>query len=227
MTFETIEVEDALNHPTWSMGPKISVDSATLMNKGLEVIEAKWLFDLSPEQIDVVIHPQSVIHSMVAFRDGSVLAQLGVPDMKGAIAYALSHPERLDIWRSRRRISLRHRAVYVRGAGSGKVSLPLPGLRGDQDRRDHAGGFECGQRSGGGGIFGSRHLDFSQIPVLIGKCHGRPPDRFGAFRAGGNSRTRTPGPGGRPMNFLPGWPVIMVRTLCTLRMRCGNRKGSA
>ncbi len=95
--FDTIGVEDALKHPTWSMGPKISVDSATLMNKGLEVIEAKWLFDLSPEQIDVLIHPQSVIHSMVSFRDGSVLAQLGVPDMKGAIAYAMSHPDRLDL----------------------------------------------------------------------------------------------------------------------------------
>lgn len=95
--FETIGVEEALKHPTWSMGPKISIDSATLMNKGLEVIEAKWLFDLSHEQIDVLIHPQSVIHSMVSFRDGSVLAQLGVPDMKGAIAYALSYPDRLDL----------------------------------------------------------------------------------------------------------------------------------
>jgi 1-deoxy-D-xylulose-5-phosphate reductoisomerase len=95
--FETIGVEDALNHPTWSMGPKISIDSATLMNKGLEVIEAKWLFDLSHDQIEVVVHPQSVIHSMVSFRDGSVLAQLGVPDMKGAIAYAMSHPGRLDL----------------------------------------------------------------------------------------------------------------------------------
>jgi 1-deoxy-D-xylulose-5-phosphate reductoisomerase len=95
--FRTIKVEEALKHPTWSMGPKISIDSATLMNKGLEVIEAKWLFDLSHEQIDVLIHPQSVIHSMVSFRDGSVLAQLGLPDMKGAIAYALSHPDRLDL----------------------------------------------------------------------------------------------------------------------------------
>jgi 1-deoxy-D-xylulose-5-phosphate reductoisomerase len=95
--FESVQVEDALKHPTWSMGPKISIDSATLMNKGLEVIEAKWLFDLSPEQIDILIHPQSVIHSMVSFKDGSVLAQLGVPDMKGAIAYAMSHPGRLDL----------------------------------------------------------------------------------------------------------------------------------
>jgi 1-deoxy-D-xylulose-5-phosphate reductoisomerase len=95
--FESVRVEDALKHPTWSMGPKITIDSATLMNKGLEVIEAKWLFDLFHEQIDVLIHPQSIIHSMVSFRDGSVLAQLGVPDMKGAIAYAMSHPDRLDL----------------------------------------------------------------------------------------------------------------------------------
>ena len=96
-TFDMISVEDALNHPNWSMGPKITIDSATLMNKGLEVIEAKHLFSVSLEQIEVVIHPQSIIHSMVAYRDGSVIAQLGVPDMKGAIAYALSYPERLPL----------------------------------------------------------------------------------------------------------------------------------
>ena len=87
----------ALKHPNWQMGPKITIDSATLMNKGLEVIEAKWLFDISLSQIEVVVHPQSIIHSMVAYRDGSVLAQLGIPDMKGAIAYALSYPDRLPL----------------------------------------------------------------------------------------------------------------------------------
>jgi 1-deoxy-D-xylulose-5-phosphate reductoisomerase len=86
---------DALKHPNWSMGRKISIDSATLMNKGLEVIEAKWLFDLEVEQIDVVIHPQSVIHSMVEFIDNSVLAQLGIPDMRIPIQYALTYPERV------------------------------------------------------------------------------------------------------------------------------------
>ncbi len=95
--FGEITVEDALDHPNWSMGPKITIDSATLMNKGLEVIEARHLFDVSLEQIEVVVHPQSIIHSMVAYRDGSVIAQLGVPDMKGAIAYALSYPERLAL----------------------------------------------------------------------------------------------------------------------------------
>lgn len=96
-SFASFSVEDALNHPNWSMGRKITIDSATLMNKGLEVIEAKWLFDVSPDQIEVVVHPQSIIHSMVAYIDGSVIAQMGVPDMKGAIAYALSYPERLPI----------------------------------------------------------------------------------------------------------------------------------
>lgn len=95
--FGEITVADALNHPNWSMGPKITIDSATLMNKGLEVIEARHLFNVSLEQIEVVVHPQSIIHSMVAYRDGSVIAQLGVPDMKGAIAYALSYPERLAL----------------------------------------------------------------------------------------------------------------------------------
>ena len=79
------------------MGRKITIDSATLMNKGLEVIEARWLFDVPPEQIEVVVHPQSIVHSMTAFRDGSVIAQMGVPDMRGAIAYAMSYPERLPI----------------------------------------------------------------------------------------------------------------------------------
>jgi 1-deoxy-D-xylulose-5-phosphate reductoisomerase len=95
--FDKIKPEDALNHPNWKMGKKISVDSATLMNKGLEVIEAKCLFGVSKEMIEVVIHPQSVVHSMVSFKDGTVMAQLGIPDMKGAIAYAMSYPERLAL----------------------------------------------------------------------------------------------------------------------------------
>lgn len=92
--FHTILVEQALNHPNWKMGNKITIDSATLMNKGLEVIEAHWLFGIPPERIDVVIHPQSIIHSMVEFIDGSVKAQLGLPDMKIPIQYALTYPDR-------------------------------------------------------------------------------------------------------------------------------------
>ena len=95
--FAGITPESALRHPNWQMGPKITIDSATLMNKGLEVIEAKWLFGVPLAQIEVVVHPQSIVHSMVAFRDGSVMAQMGVPDMKGAIAYALSFPARLPL----------------------------------------------------------------------------------------------------------------------------------
>lgn len=95
--FASITPESALKHPTWNMGKKITIDSATLMNKGLEIIEARWLFNLRPEQIDVVIHPQSIVHSMVEFIDGSVKAQLGIPDMKLPIQYALNFPERLPL----------------------------------------------------------------------------------------------------------------------------------
>ncbi len=90
-------VEQALAHPNWDMGAKISIDSATMMNKGLEVIEARWLFGLAPERVEVVVHPQSIVHSLVELVDGSVLAQLGLPDMRIPIALALSHPERLPL----------------------------------------------------------------------------------------------------------------------------------
>jgi 1-deoxy-D-xylulose-5-phosphate reductoisomerase len=90
----TVTPDDALRHPTWSMGPKITIDSATLMNKGLEVIEARWLFDVGPDRISVVVHPQSIVHSMVELTDGSILAQLGVTDMRLPIQYALSYPDR-------------------------------------------------------------------------------------------------------------------------------------
>ncbi len=88
--------EQALKHPTWSMGPKITIDSATMMNKALEVIEARWLFDLDPDRLEVVVHPQSIVHSLVEFRDGSVIAQLGAPDMRVPIQVALTWPERLE-----------------------------------------------------------------------------------------------------------------------------------
>lgn len=91
---ENVTVEDCLKHPNWSMGRKITVDSATLANKGLEVIEARWLFDIEYDRIDVVIHPQSIIHSMVEFNDGAIMAQLGTPDMKIPIQYALTYPDR-------------------------------------------------------------------------------------------------------------------------------------
>ena len=93
-TFADVTLEEALDHPNWSMGPKITIDSATMMNKGLEVIEAKWLFDLDVDQIRVLVHPQSIVHSMVTFSDGAIKAELGVPDMKVPIQYALSYPGR-------------------------------------------------------------------------------------------------------------------------------------
>ena len=95
--FSQVSVEQALNHPNWDMGEKITIDSATLMNKGLEIIEARWLFDFEPNEIQVVVHPQSIIHSMVEFVDGSIKAQLGIPDMRIPIQYALTFPERLRL----------------------------------------------------------------------------------------------------------------------------------
>jgi 1-deoxy-D-xylulose-5-phosphate reductoisomerase len=93
--------EQACDHPNWKMGRKISVDSATLMNKGLEVIEARWLFNARPDQIEVLVHPQSIVHSMVAYRDGSVIAQMGTPDMRTPIAHALAWPQRIEAGVSR------------------------------------------------------------------------------------------------------------------------------
>ena len=94
---QEVTLAEALNHPKWKMGKKISIDSATLMNKGLEVIEARWLFGMPADGIEVLVHPQSIVHSLVEFRDGSVIAQLGIPDMRIPIAYALSYPERLSL----------------------------------------------------------------------------------------------------------------------------------
>ena len=93
---EHVTLAEALHHPTWEMGPKITIDSATMMNKALEIIEARWLFDLPPEKIDVVVHPQSIVHSLVEFVDGAMLAQLSPPDMKLPIQYALYHPDRVS-----------------------------------------------------------------------------------------------------------------------------------
>ena len=95
-TFENISVSEALNHPNWEMGKKITIDSATMMNKGFELIEAYWLFNLSIDKIDIIIHPQSIIHSMVEFKDSSIKAQMGVPDMKVPIQYALTYPRHVD-----------------------------------------------------------------------------------------------------------------------------------
>ncbi len=95
-----VKLKDALNHPNWNMGAKITIDSATLMNKALEIIEARWLFDIEPEKISVMIHPQSIIHSIVEYQDGSMISQMGVPDMRVPISYALGYPERLSVKKS-------------------------------------------------------------------------------------------------------------------------------
>ena len=120
--FEKITVEQALNHPTWKMGRRITIDSATLMNKGFEVIEACRLFDLPPAQVQVIVHPQSTIHSMVEFVDGSLLAQISVTDMRLPILYALTYPDRVES-------DLRFRceglaAAGFLSAGPGQISLP-------------------------------------------------------------------------------------------------------
>lgn len=91
---DNARVEDALRHPTWEMGPKITIDSATMMNKALEIVETRWLFDLQPDKIRVIVHPESIIHSIVEFCDGSMMAQLGAPDMRTPIQYALTYPQR-------------------------------------------------------------------------------------------------------------------------------------
>ena len=96
-TLNRVTIKQALKHPNWKMGPKITIDSATMMNKGLEVVEARWLFDMEPDQVEVVIHPESIVHSMVRYQDGTVIAQLGIPDMQIPIAYALSCPYRLKM----------------------------------------------------------------------------------------------------------------------------------
>jgi len=116
-TFDAITIEDALRHPTWKMGPKITIDSATMMNKGLEVVEARWLFDVPVDRIGVVIHPQSIVHSMVEYVDGSVLAQMSPNDMRFPILYALCHPERIDVASAR-----------PDGAGGGMPRLDLASL---------------------------------------------------------------------------------------------------
>jgi 1-deoxy-D-xylulose-5-phosphate reductoisomerase len=103
---QNVTIEDALNHPNWSMGAKITIDSATMMNKGLEVIEAHWLFNIPYEKIEVLLHKESIIHSMVEFQDSSVIAQLGTPDMKVPIQYAFSYPERFPMPASKARLKL-------------------------------------------------------------------------------------------------------------------------
>ena len=144
-------VQEALNHPTWKMGPKITIDSATLMNKGLEVIEASVLFGLAADQIQVTVHPQSQVHAMAGFQDGTYQLQVCANDMKLPIQYTLLYPERLPgpvppyDWDHRPRLELR-------APGPGEVPLPGPGLRRPAGGRHRPGRAQRGQRRGGGRV---------------------------------------------------------------------------
>jgi len=170
----TATVADALNHPTWEMGRKITIDSATLVNKALEVIEAHWLFDLPAERIEVVIHPESVVHSFVEFCDGSVIAQMGYPDMAMPIAYALSYPDRMP--RPFRPIDLAElgqltfspcRGRFARAVGLGHEALRAGGL---------AGAVLNGANEAAVEAFLAGRIPFGQIvPIVEGLLRRTPP----------------------------------------------------
>ena len=200
----------ALKHPNWSMGAKITIDSATMMNKALEVIEASVLFGLPVSQIEVFVHPQSIIHSLVEFVDGSVLAQLGWPDMRLPIAYALTYPRRLPLNFEPLDLGKVSQLSFER-PDFDALPVAAPGLRGRQDRGHHAGGAERRQRSGRGRLPG-REPEFFRHPPGGGGHHGRPrhepPDQPGPG-AGGERL----GPGHGPDPGGPGSPPKLTRFL--------------
>ena len=159
-TLARVTPDEACAHPNWVMGRKISVDSATMMNKALEVIEAHFLFDLAPEQIEVVIHPQSIIHSMVVCRDQSVLAQLGTPDMRVPIAYGLGYPDRIASGAERARLA--HAVgADLRAGRPAPLPRPRPGLGRVARAAGCDGGPQRRQRGGGRGV--SRRNRFASI----------------------------------------------------------------
>ncbi len=162
---ERVTVEDALDHPRWRMGPKVTIDSASMMNKGLEMIEAHWLFGVSPSQIEVIIHPQSIIHSMVQFKDGSVTAQLSYPDMRLPIQYAFSYPYRVD---------LDIRRVDFPAIGSLTFFAPdlfkFPCLKIAYDAIEMGGNIPCAMNSANEVAVGSflrNEISFGRIPEVI------------------------------------------------------------
>jgi 1-deoxy-D-xylulose-5-phosphate reductoisomerase len=163
--FEAITVEDALKHPTWKMGAKITIDSATLMNKGLEIIEARWLFDLSPEQVQVIVHPQSIVHSMVEYVDGCVIAQLGVADMGIPILYALTYPERRPTPAARLDLT---RVGALSFFDPDPVKFPC--LRLAREALEAGGGAPVALNAANelaNGAFQDRRIRFVDIPYLI------------------------------------------------------------
>ena len=163
--------EMALRHPIWSMGAKISIDSATMMNKGLELIEAARLFDLDETAIDVLFHPQSVIHGMVYYHDGSVLAQLGSPDMRIPIAHTLAWPRRMATTSPPPR-SGRHRPPGIRGARSNSFSGASAGERGIANRRWNAHHLKCGERDRCRGISSKTYRLSGHIPHCGARASG-------------------------------------------------------
>ena len=182
---EQATLAQALKHPNWSMGQKITIDSASMMNKGLEVIEASYLFALTPDEIDVLVHPQSIIHGMVEFSDRSVVAQLGAPDMRIPIAHCLGWPDRI-VGPSAQARSRQNRPADLRGAGFRAVPGAAAGLRCAADRawRDH--GLQRRQRGRGGGLH--RRQDQVRRDRAAGRSHHErldPRREPGAFELGG------------------------------------------
>ena len=171
---DSVTREEALAHPTWDMGGKITIDSATLMNKGLELIEAHHLFGMPYERIDVVVHPQSIVHALVHLNDGASLAHLGYPDMRVPISYALNHPDRADVPVRAARPG-RARRADLRGARPGRVRLPAARARGGEAGGTGAVRAERGQRGGG-----------ARVPARRPVVHrDRARDRVDAVRAAG------------------------------------------
>jgi 1-deoxy-D-xylulose-5-phosphate reductoisomerase len=160
--------EDALKHPNWNMGAKITIDSATMMNKGLEIIEAGWLFNLKPEQIDVIIHPQSIIHSLVQFEDGSLKAQMGLPDMKLPIQYALFYPQRVASTFKRFDFASYPSLTFEKPDTNTFVSIRLA-----FEAMRKGGNMPCILNAANEvavGCFLNDEIKFSEIPVMVEKC---------------------------------------------------------
>ena len=162
---EHVTVEQALKHPNWSMGAKITIDSATMFNKGLELIEAMWLYDMAPEDIEIVIHRESIVHSLIEFEDGAVLAQLDVPDMRLPIQYALTYPARVPCKMERLNLAkVGHLSFY---APDEEAFPALRIARETARRKGNAGAIMNGANEAAVGLFLERKIGFSDIPRLV------------------------------------------------------------
>ncbi len=162
---EHVTVEQALKHPNWSMGAKITIDSATMFNKGLELIEAMWLYDMAPEDIEIVIHRESIVHSLIEFEDGAVLAQLDVPDMRLPIQYALTYPARVPCKMERLNLAkVGHLSFY---APDEETFPALRIARETARRKGNAGAIMNGANEAAVGLFLERKIGFSDIPRLV------------------------------------------------------------